>query len=56
MWQHDGSLHATRGHLHIDAHLVPRGRMHGCVDAWFEEGGHVAGCFDVALDHSAGAE
>ncbi len=56
VWQHDGSLRATSGHLHIDAHMVPRGRMHGCIDAGFEEGGHVAGCFDVALDHSEGAE
>ena len=56
VWQHDGSLRATSGRLQIDAHSIARGRMRGCVDARFVEGGHVAGCFDVALDHSAGYE
>jgi hypothetical protein len=56
VWQHDGSLRAIAGRLHLDAHAIPYGRMHGCLDARFDQGGHVAGCFDVKLDHSAGAE
>lgn len=56
VWQHDGSLRATSGRLHVDAQSISRGRLSGCVDARFVEGGHVAGCFDVTLDHSAGYE
>lgn len=53
-WQGEaGALRAT-GVLHVEEHT--RQRLRGCVEATFDDRGHVAGCFDVALRHTAGYE
>ena len=56
VWEHEGPHRTTSGTLHVDARGIAHGRMKGCIDAFFEDGGHASGCFDVALEYSAGYE